>query len=101
MAPRAPDPDWVTPELKVMQRDNGRRVQRIQAHLLPCPKCGAVPVVDLGFCDAPYAPGHEFISCATVIEAADIPMQTCGVHAIGAAAWNRRFTPDGGDHAGR
>jgi len=96
MRRREVDPDWVTPEVAAMQRDCARRAQRIQAHLLPCPKCGAVPQVDLGFCDAPYAPGHEFIHCATVIEAADIPMQTCGVHAIGAAAWNRRHAPGGG-----
>lgn len=89
-------PDWVTPEVEAMQRACDRRVRRILTHLLPCPKCGAVPQVDLGFVDAPYAPGHEFIHCATVIEAPDIPMQTCGVHATGAAAWNRRYTPDGG-----
>lgn len=96
MRRREPDPDWVTPEVKAMQADCDGRVRRILVHLLPCPKCGATPQVDLGFCDAPYAPGHEFIHCATFIETADIPAQTCGVHAIGAAAWNRRYTADGG-----
>lgn len=91
-----PKPDWVTPEVEAMQRDCDRRVRRILAHLLACPKCGAMPQVDLGLVDAPYAPGREFIACATVIEGPDIPMQSCGVHAIGAAAWNRRFVPDGG-----
>jgi hypothetical protein len=89
-------PQWVTTEVEAMQRDCDRRVRRILAHLLPCPKCGAMPQVDLGFLDAPYPPGHETIYCATVIEGPEIPMQTCGVHAIGAAAWNRRHLADGG-----
>lgn len=93
---KEPKPDWVTPEVEAMQRDCDRRVRRILARLLPCPKCGAMPQVDLGFANAPYAPGHELIHCATVIEAVDIPIQTCGVHAIGAAAWNRRYSPGGG-----
>lgn len=89
-------PDWVTPEIDAMRRACARRARRILARLLPCPKCGAKPQVDLGFVDAPYAPGHELIHCATVVEGPDIPMQTCGVHAIGASAWNRRYSPDGG-----
>jgi len=89
-------PDWVTPEVEALQRAGDARVRRIAKHLLPCPKCGAAPQVDLGLADAQYPPGQEFISCATVIEGPEIPLQSCGVHAIGAAAWNRRYAPDGG-----
>lgn len=91
-----PKPDWVTPKVEAMQRAADARVRRITKYLLPCPKCGATPQVDLGFADTPFPPGHEFIHCATVIEGPDIPIQGCGVHAIGASAWNRRHSPDGG-----
>jgi hypothetical protein len=105
MRHRERDPDWVTPEVKALQRAAWRRQAMIGKTLLPCPKCGNTPVVDLGFADAPHQPGQEFIHCPTyIIGVPGIPDQACGVHSIGAAAWNWRG-PDGpvagGSHAGR
>lgn len=91
-----PKPDWVTPEVEAMQRAAWRRQRRIARTLLPCPKCGCAPEVDTGLLDAPFPPGQEMIWCPRYFDGPDIPLQSCGVHSIGAAAWNWRYRPDGG-----
>lgn len=56
-----------------------------------CPDCGADPVVDYGFSDAPFAAGEEIVSCPTVHLNPDAG---CGAWQIGAKRWNTRTPVD-------
>lgn len=105
MGRREPDPDWVTPEVRALQRRANRRIRALQKVLAPCLKCGGPPAVDLGFLDALHPPGQEFIHCPRYfVGIPGIPDQACGSHSIGAAAWNWRgplVAKAEGQHAGR
>lgn len=75
-----------------LRRALNRRANKLAKTLLPCPKCGGAPEIDLGLLDAAYAEGEEYISCPTmVIGIPGVMDQNCGVYAFGAFAWNRRW----------
>ena len=91
------NPEWTEAELEQMRKAALRRVRKIRTLAKPCPKCGAMPEVDLGFLDAPYAEGQERISCPVyLIGIPGIPDQACDTHSTGVAAWNWRAAPEGG-----
>jgi hypothetical protein len=78
-----------SPEIRALQRAAHRRARALAKTLLPCPKCGEAPDVDVGLLDAQYPAGEEFISCPAVLSIGD-DMQSCGTSSIGAAHWNFR-----------
>lgn len=76
-----------------------QRAKAIAEAALPCPRCGAMPDIDMGLMDAPFPPGEEGLSCPTVLSGLPgIPEQHCGVYSVGLFAWNLRprfFTEPG------
>lgn len=86
--------DTRSPILRALQRKANRRASAIAKTLLPCPKCGCPPQVDVGLLDAPFEPGFEFIYCNRVLSGiSGVLEQSCGTSSQGAAAWNWRAAP--------